>query len=102
LTGGRGALTRAGFGGCDKAPIRKIVASIGAVSIPRVGDMPKVEHVDETGSQRVVAGQCRHCGANFEATRPHQVFCRPSCRWEAFKAKRENTLRRSDPILFDA
>jgi hypothetical protein len=42
----------------------------------------------ETRPQRVVASQCRHCGATFEAVR-HQVFCKPSCRWEFFKAKRE-------------
>ena len=38
-------------------------------------------------SQRVVARSCRYCGASFEAVR-HQTFCRPSCRWEHFKAKR--------------
>ena len=32
---------------------------------------------------------CRHCGATFEAVR-HQAFCAPACRWEYFKAKREN------------
>ena len=37
--------------------------------------------------QRVVGRSCRHCGAEFEAVR-HQTFCRPSCRWEFFKAKR--------------
>ena len=41
----------------------------------------------DRASQRVVASQCKHCGAAFEPVR-HQVFCKPSCRWEHFKARR--------------
>jgi hypothetical protein len=38
-------------------------------------------------SQRVVGRSCRHYGAIFDAVR-HQAFCKASCRWEFFKAKR--------------
>jgi hypothetical protein len=42
----------------------------------------------DRGSQRVVAARCRHCGESFEPVR-HQVFCKPSCRWAHFDAKRQ-------------
>jgi hypothetical protein len=42
---------------------------------------------DDRVPQRVVEARCRHCGNVFEPVR-HQVFCRPSCRWDYFKAKR--------------
>jgi uncharacterized OB-fold protein len=48
----------------------------------------------ETRSQRIVASRCRQCGGTFEPVR-HQKFCKPSCRWEFFKAKRE---RGEDPV----
>lgn len=42
-------------------------------------------------SQRVVDDAawlpCRHCGARFQPVRPHQLYCRPSCQWEGFKAR---------------
>jgi hypothetical protein len=30
--------------------------------------------------QRVVDRICQHCGHPFDPVRPHQRFCRPSCR----------------------
>jgi hypothetical protein len=67
----------------------------------RTAAMPNPEPTTATPAQRVVASRCQHCGGPFDAVRPHQVFCRPSCRWEAFKAKREIMPRQADPILFD-
>jgi methylphosphotriester-DNA--protein-cysteine methyltransferase len=37
--------------------------------------------------ERVLARTCGQCGAAFQAVRPHQRFCRPSCRVEHFKAR---------------
>jgi hypothetical protein len=37
--------------------------------------------------ERVLARTCGHCGGAFEPTRPHQKFCRPSCRLDHFKAR---------------
>jgi hypothetical protein len=31
---------------------------------------------------------CAFCRRPFAPVRPHQKYCRPSCRWEAFKTKR--------------
>lgn len=39
-------------------------------------------------AQRVVTRLCGYCGHAFEPVRPHQRFCRPSCRWGAFKRRR--------------
>ena len=36
--------------------------------------------IRETRSERVLASRCGQCGETFEPTRPHQRFCRPSCR----------------------
>ncbi len=44
-------------------------------------------------AQRVVTRSCRHCGETFEPVR-HQAFCKPSCRWAHFDAKRQ---RGEDP-----
>jgi hypothetical protein len=46
----------------------------------------------ETRAQRVVARPCGFCGERFEPVRPHQTFCRPSCRWHSFKARRQRPL----------
>jgi hypothetical protein len=59
------------------------------------GTGPTGRSVAGRPSQRVVARSCRHCGASFEAVR-HQTFCRASCRWEFFKAKR---ARRENPAV---
>jgi uncharacterized OB-fold protein len=40
-------------------------------------------------SERVLASRCGHCGEVFEPTRPHQKFCKPSCRRAAFTGRRE-------------
>ena len=56
---------------------------------------------DAIAPQRVVVSRCEHCGDTFEPVRRHQLFCKPSCRWEAFKAKREIMPRQADPIPFD-
>ena len=37
---------------------------------------------------------CRNCGQPFERVRPHQAFCRPSCRKAHFDQRRER--RRPD------
>ena len=39
---------------------------------------------------------CRNCGQPFERVRPHQAFCRPSCRKADFDRRRE---RRPDLFL---
>jgi hypothetical protein len=46
----------------------------------------------EVAAQRVVTRSCRHCRADFAPVRRHQAFCRPSCRWESFKARRQAAL----------
>lgn len=51
----------------------------------RRGDGVRVGLDADRRSQRVVARPCRHCRAPFAPTRPHQTFCRPSCRWQAFR-----------------
>ena len=33
---------------------------------------------------------CETCGAEFEAMRPHQRFCRPSCRKAAFEERQRD------------
>ena len=43
----------------------------------------------ETRSERVLTSRCGHCGDTFEPTRPHQKFCKPSCRRAAFTGRRE-------------
>jgi hypothetical protein len=43
----------------------------------------------ETRSERVLTRRCSHCGDTFEPTRPHQRFCKPSCRRAAFTGRRE-------------
>lgn len=47
--------------------------------------------------RRVVVRRCRHCGAEFGAVR-HQMYCRPSCRWEAFKRRRAAEMPRVDAV----
>jgi uncharacterized OB-fold protein len=42
----------------------------------------------ETRLERVLTSRCGHCGETFEPTRPHQRFCRPSCRQAAFTGRR--------------
>jgi hypothetical protein len=37
-------------------------------------------------AERVLTRRCRHCGAEYEPSRAHQAFCRPSCRVGHFKA----------------
>src|SRR5688500_9583798 len=45
--------------------------------------------VQNRGGQRVVARPCTYCGSGFAPpVRTHQLFCRPWCRWEDFKARR--------------
>jgi hypothetical protein len=53
---------------------------------------PGTDHV----SQRLVGRTCRRCGDAFDPVRPHQRFCRPSCRGEWLKAERQRS-----PALFD-
>ena len=54
---------------------------------------------EERRTQRVVARPCTHCGAEFVPMRLHQRFCRPSCRWEAFKARRRLPLFDDGDVL---
>lgn len=57
---------------------------------------PWVRKAEEVMSQRVVSGPmrtCETCRDGFEPVRPHQKYCRPSCRWAAFKGKREEAQR---------
>ena len=52
----------------------------------------------ETRSERVLTRACQHCGETFEPTRPHQKFCRPSCRRAAFtKRDQQPRLPVGDP-----
>ncbi len=51
----------------------------------------------ETRSERVLTNACRHCGEQFRPTRPHQAYCRPSCRRAAFTGRQ--TPR---PLPFDS
>jgi hypothetical protein len=51
----------------------------------------------ETRAQRVVTIPCRQCGTAFTPIRPHQRFCRPSCRWAHFKVTQPPRL-----LPFDA
>ncbi len=44
---------------------------------------------EEYAPERVLASRCGHCGETFEPTRPHQRFCRPSCRKAAFTGRTE-------------
>ena len=55
------------------------------------------KHAGETRLERVVAGTCAHCGNVFEPARPHQRYCRPSCRQLAFTGRREPAQRADDP-----
>ena len=41
----------------------------------------------ESRSERVLTSRCGHCGDVFEPTRPHQRFCKPSCRKAAFTGR---------------
>ena len=41
--------------------------------------------------------RCGHCGDAFEPTRPHQKFCKPSCRRAAFTGRRSSAIGVSDP-----
>lgn len=54
--------------------------------------MLDLAEIGDRRSQRVVARNCEYCRAPFEPVRPHQKFCRPSCRWESFKAQRPPDL----------
>ena len=52
----------------------------------------------ETRSERVLTCPCRYCGEHFEPVRPHQHFCKPSCRRAAFTGRTEQPrLPSSDP-----
>jgi hypothetical protein len=49
-------------------------------------------------SERVLTSRCDHCGDAFEATRPHQRFCKPSCRKAAFTGRQvQPQLPTTDP-----
>ena len=62
--------------------------------------MRRVARPINRAAQRVVEGQawlpCRQCGARFQPVRPHQLYCRPSCRWEFFKAKQTRIVDAPD------
>jgi hypothetical protein len=62
--------------------------------------MPQINRLGARGSQRVVDGAawlpCRQCGTRFQPVRPHQHYCRPSCRWEAFKARQTRVVDAPD------
>jgi hypothetical protein len=46
----------------------------------------------ETRSERVLTSRCGQCGEPFAPARPHQRFCRPSCRLSHFKVMRQPAL----------
>jgi hypothetical protein len=61
-------------------------------------EVPRAQCVDAQVAQDAGAYQQRfgyampapiHCGDVFEPTRPHQKFCRPSCRRAAFTGRRK-------------
>ena len=53
-------------------------------------------------AERVLALRCAHCGHVFERLRPHQKFCRPSCRRAAFTRRGQRRLPFDDlDHLFD-
>ena len=54
----------------------------------------------ERPAERVLVAICGQCGEGFSPTRPHQKFCRPSCRMAYFKAKAERQAVDTDADLF--
>ena len=40
-------------------------------------------------SRTVSRRRCGYCGELFKPVRPHQRFCKPSCRWLAFVKRRQ-------------
>ena len=78
---------------CQKAA-RDAWAFARAVMRSEKGRMPNP--VADRLTERVL---CRKCGQPFERVRPHQAFCRPSCRKADFDRRRE---RRPDLFLASA
>ena len=68
-----------------------MTAGIDAERLAYDHDTGKTGHRDgpspNRGLERVLTRICRACKAAFEPTRPHQRYCRPSCRMAAFKAR---------------
>jgi hypothetical protein len=48
-------------------------------------------------AERVLLVPCRQCGTDFTPVRPHQRFCRPSCRLAHFKVAPQPRLPLADP-----
>jgi hypothetical protein len=49
--------------------------------------MPRHTQTADRHAERVLTRPCRHCGQIFEAVRPHQHYCKPSCRRAAFTGR---------------
>jgi hypothetical protein len=54
----------------------------------------------ETGAERVLTRRCQQCREPFAPVRPHQHYCRPSCRLEAFKARQQRSGVDVETTLF--
>jgi hypothetical protein len=47
---------------------------------------------DRRSEANLASQRCQQCGECFEPSRPHQRFCRPSCRRAAFTDRGQRRL----------